>query len=95
MELNQGVWNNFILDYNIFPKGSNNGCFSKIKQNSCIFSKLLKYWGNEKKTKIRGRSRAMKQFLLVLHFPVLYYIDHVAHNEQTRSLGGENKHWIG
>ena len=91
MELNQGEWNNFIVDYNISPKGSNNGCFSKIKHNPCIFSYLLKSWGNEKKTPIGGRNRAMKQLLFVLHFPVLCYIDHVAHNEQTRSLEGENK----
>ena len=35
----------------------------------------------------------MKQFILVLHFPILCYIYHVEHNEQTRSLEGENKPW--
>ena len=37
----------------------------------------------------------MKQLLHVIHFPVLCDIDHVEHNEQTRSLEGENKPWTG
>ena len=44
---------------------------------------------------IGGRNRAMKWLLVVLYFPVLCYIDHVAHNEQTWSLEGENKPWTG